>query len=302
LTDGSVLTVVLWSARMDVSWFGGFIFLAQALAVAGLTWVAVRQATAPLHRLAEAATELGTSMHCEPIAEDGPLEVAKAAAAFNAMGRRIKEHLAERVRILAAISHDLQTPITRMRLRADLMDNPALRAKLDADLNEMQVLVEEGIAYARSADRVTEAPCQVDIGALLDTLVCDYVDAGRNVVLVGDPAQVVKTLPHTLRRVVTNLVDNALKFAGECEIVVQARTEGQLTVVVRDRGPGIAADQLAQVFQPFYRIESSRNRGTGGTGLGLAIAQQLSAALGGTLVLANRKGGGLEATLTFSAA
>ena len=251
LADGALLTVTLWSFRLPVSWFGGVIFLAQALAVAGLTWVAVRQATAPLQRLAEAATELGASMQCEPIAEDGPLEVARAAAAFNAMGRRIKEHLAERVRILAAISHDLQTPITRMRLRADLMDSPVLRAKMEADLDAMQVLVEEGIAYARSADRVTEAPCLVDIGALLDTLVCDYVDAGHSVTLHGDLAQVVSTRPHTLRRIVVNLTDNALKFAGQVEIEVEKGAPGQLAVHVRDRGPGIAPEHLEQVFQPF---------------------------------------------------
>ena len=299
LTDGALLTVALHATEQQVHWWGGVIFLLQALAVAVLTWIAVRQATATLQRLAEAAEELGTSMQCEPIAEDGPLEVARAAAAFNAMGRRIKEHLAERVRILAAISHDLQTPITRMRLRADLMANPALRAKMESDLNAMQVLVEEGIAYARSADRITEAPCLVDIGALLDTLVCDYVDAGHSVQLGGDLAQVATTRPHTLRRIVMNLTDNALKFAGHVEIDVGTAKDGLLALHVRDRGPGIAPELIEQVFQPFYRIESSRNRGTGGTGLGLAIAQQLSLALDGTLTLVNRDSGGLEATLTF---
>jgi signal transduction histidine kinase len=299
LADGAMLTATLWAFRPVLSWWGGVIFMLQALAVAVLTWGAVRQATAPLQRLAEAAEELGTSMQCEPIAEDGPLEVARAAAAFNAMGRRIKEHLAERVRILAAISHDLQTPITRMRLRAELMDSSALRVKMEADLDAMQVLVEEGITYARSADRITEAACLVDIGALLDTLVCDYVDAGHSVQLGGDLAQVVSTRPHTLRRILVNLVDNALKFGEHVEIEVRPAGPGQLAVRVRDRGPGIAPGLLEQVFQPFYRIESSRNRGTGGTGLGLAIAQQLSLALGGTLGLANRDGGGLEATLTI---
>ncbi len=302
LADGTLLTAAMRAFRPSLSWWGGVIFMVQALAVALLTWLAVRQATAPLQRLAEAAEVLGTSMRCEPIAEDGPLEVARAAAAFNAMGRRIKEHLAERVRILAAISHDLQTPITRMRLRADLMENPALRIKMEGDLDAMQVLVEEGIAYARTADRVTEAPCLVDIGALLDTLVCDYVDAGQQVQLSGELAQIVTTRPHTLRRIVMNLADNALKFADKVEIIVERAGTERLAVIVRDRGPGIAPEHLAQVFQPFYRIENSRNRGTGGTGLGLAIAQQLSLALDGTLTLANREGGGLEATLTFAAA
>lgn len=299
LTDGALLKIALQPFRPPVSWWGGAIFLAQALAVILLTWIAVRQATAPLQRLAEASEQLGTSMRCEPIGEDGPLEVARAAVAFNAMGRRIKEHLAERVRMLAAISHDLQTPITRMRLRAELMEDPALRGKMEADLDAMQVLVEEGIAYARSADRVTEARCRVDIGALLDTLVCDYADAGQQVRLGGELAQVATTRPHTLLRVVTNLVDNALKFADEVELVVARVGLDRLAVTVRDRGPGIAPEHLAHVFQPFYRIESSRNRVTGGAGLGLAIAHQLSLALDGSLTLVNRDGGGLAATLAF---
>lgn len=302
LTDGSALGIALQPVHLSVSWWGGAIFLAQSLAVALLTWIAVRQATAPLRRLAEAAEMLGTSMRHEPIAEDGPLEVARAAAAFNAMGRQIKEHLAERVRMLAAISHDLQTPITRLRLRAELMESAELRGKMEADLDAMQVLVEEGITYARSADRVAEAPCRVDIGALLDTLVCDYVDAGQEVQLRGELARIVTTRPHTLRRIVVNLADNALKFGDEVEIVVERAGADRLAVIVRDRGPGIAPEHLAHVFQPFYRIESSRNRVTGGTGLGLAIAQQLSLALDGSLTLANRDGGGLAATLTFPAA
>jgi signal transduction histidine kinase len=277
--------------------WGGLIFMLQVAAVGIFTWLAVRQATRPLARLVDAAETLGASMQCEPIAEDGPVEVSRVAAAFNLMGRRIKDHLAERVRILAAISHDLQTPITRMRLRADLMDNPALRAKFQSDLDSMQVMVEEGIAYARSADRPTEPPCAVDIGAMLDALVCDYTDAGHAVRLIGACERVVVTRPHTLRRIVVNLADNALKFGEQVEIAMEAGQPGMLAICVRDRGPGIAPEQLAAVFQPFYRVESSRNRTTGGTGLGLAIAQQLSLAVGASLTLANRDGGGLEARL-----
>jgi signal transduction histidine kinase len=283
---------------------GGVIFLTQLVAVIVFTWVAVVQATRPLRRLVDAAEQLGTSLQCEPIAEEGPTEVARAAAAFNLMGRRIKTQMDERVRILAAISHDLQTPITRMRLRADLMtdamDIAAMRAKLHADLDAMQVLVEEGIAYARSADRVEEAACLVDIGALLDTLVCDYVDGGRSVTLAGEPGAAIMTRPHTLQRVVMNLTDNALKFAGAAELSVSRPAAGQLMITVSDRGSGIAPDQLEAVLQPFYRIETSRNRQTGGTGLGLAIASQLCIALDGVLTLANRAGGGLEARIVIT--
>jgi signal transduction histidine kinase len=296
-----VLTARLYRSNLVMPLWGGLIFALQALGVAVFTWLAVRQATRPLTRLVEAAETLGTSMQCEPIAEDGPLEVARAAAAFNTMGRRIKDHLAERVRILAAISHDLQTPITRMRLRADLLDDPLLRHKLSSDLDAMQVLVEEGIAYARSADRPREPQASVDVGAMLDALVCDYADAGHNLTLCGLPALVVQTRPHTLRRVVINLVDNALKFGEQVEIEVARSGAGRVAISVLDRGPGIAQDQLAAVMQPFYRLESSRNRKTGGTGLGLAIAQQLVQALGGSLSLANRTGGGLAARVEFDA-
>ncbi len=302
LATGGVLTVHYFQNPLALPLWGGVIFVLQVLAVGGFTWLAVRQATRPLLRLASAAETLGSSMQCEPIAEEGPVEVARVAAAFNVMGRRIKDHLAERVRILAAISHDLQTPITRMRLRADLMDNQELRAKFQSDLDAMQVLVEEGIAYARSADRVTEPPCAVDIGAMLDALACDYNDGGHAVHLLGTVDLTVVTRPHTLRRIVVNLVDNALKFGGDAEIELTVPAVGQLAICVRDRGPGIPEAELAAVFQPFYRVENSRSRSTGGTGLGLAIAQQLSLALGGNLSLANRPGGGLEARLEWAAA
>jgi signal transduction histidine kinase len=297
LASGGVLTVHLFRNSMVLPLWGGLIFMLQVAAVGMFTWLAVRQATRPLVRLVEAAETLGASMQCEPIAEEGPVEVSRVAAAFNLMGRRIKDHLAERVRILAAISHDLQTPITRMRLRADLMDSAELRAKFQSDLDSMQVLVEEGIAYARSADRATEPLCAVDIGAMLDALVCDYTDAGHAVRLSGASEMMVVTRPHTLRRIVVNLTDNALKFGEQVEIAMEREQPGMLAICVRDRGPGIAPEELAAVFQPFYRVESSRNRSTGGTGLGLAIAQQLSLALGANLVLANREGGGLEARL-----
>jgi signal transduction histidine kinase len=299
LKDGSTLVVVINKPVWPVDWWGGLVFALQVLAVVAFTWLAVKQATRPLLRLANAAEALGSSLQCEPIPEDGPSEVARAAAAFNAMQRQIGEHLAERVQILAAISHDLQTPITRMRLRADLMDDGMLRDKFQSDLNAMQILVEEGIGYARSAQRVTEEICRVDVDALLDSLVCDYTDASLAVRLLGEVGSIVSTRPNTLKRIIINLLDNALKFAEEVEIQVTLPSPQHIAVAILDRGPGIAEHELAAVLQPFYRVENSRNRSTGGTGLGLAIAQQLSKALQGSITLKNREGGGLEATLTF---
>ena len=297
MKDGTTLTIHLNKINLKFPWWGGLTFLAQVLTLITLTWFAVSQAMRPLLRLAEASEVLGSSLKCESIAETGPSEVARAAKAFNAMQRRITEHLAERVHILASISHDLQTPITRMRLRADLMESGIQRDKLHGDLNAMQVLVEEGIAYARSAHSVNEIPCRVDIDALLDSLVCDYVDGGQTIALTGRAECVISTQPHALRRIVNNLVDNAFKFGELVEIEITQPTANQLTISVLDRGPGIPDDELSAVLKPFYRLEQSRNRHTGGTGLGLAIAQQLAVALGAGLSLSNRVDGGLRASI-----
>ncbi len=299
LKDGSGLIAIVNKPIWPIDWGGGVVFALQILAVVTFTWVAVKQATRPLLRLAEAAEVLGSSLHCEAIPEDGPSEVARAAVAFNAMQAQIKDHLAERVQILAAISHDLQTPITRMRLRAELMDSGSLQEKFQGDLDAMQVLVEEGITYARSAQRTTEEICRMDVDALLDSLVCDYVDAHHSVRLNGEIGMILSTRPNTLKRIIINLLDNALKFADEVEIQVTLASPEMISVSVLDRGPGIPESELAAVLQPFYRVENSRNRNTGGTGLGLAIAQQLARALQGTITLVNRDGGGLEARLIF---
>jgi signal transduction histidine kinase len=299
LHDGTPLTITLSPPGLAISvWV--LLILSLQLAVLGLfTWIAVRLATRPLVQLARAADALGPDLAGDPLPEDGPEEVARAAVAFNAMQRRIKDHVAERMRILAAISHDLQTPIARMGLRADLLDDIALREKLHGDLQAMQVLVEEGIAYARSAHGTSETPCPIDLYALLDSLVCDYVDAGRLVRLGGRYDHPLTTRPHTLRRIIANLVDNALKFGKDVEILIEPAPADRVSIAVRDRGPGIPPAEIDAVLQPFYRVETSRNRQTGGTGLGLAIAQRLACALSGTLTLSNREGGGLEARVSL---
>ena len=274
--------------------------LAFQLAILALfSWIAVRIATQPLARLALAADGLGADLRGPVLDEDGLKEVAHAAAAFNAMRRRIADHVAERVRFLAAISHDLQSPITRMRLRTDLLDDSTLKQKLQNDLTIMQALIEEGIDLARSADGATETPIPTDVQALLESLVYDYADSGRPVGLVGRVETPVTTSPRTLRRTVINLVDNALKFAKDVEVTVRKLSPDEMFITVRDRGPGIPETEIEAVLMPFYRIQASRNRETGGAGLGLAIVQRLSVALSGKLRLANRPGGGLEVELTL---
>ena len=273
------------------------VLVLQLALLLGCTWAAVRLAIRPLTRLARAVETLDPNAHPTPLDETGPTEVAHAAVAFNAMQQRIAEYLKERMQILAAISHDLQTPITRMKLRAELMEDSTDRDKLWSDLGEMEHLVREGVAYARSVHGASEASARINLDAFLDSLVFDYQDMNKHVSLSGRSARVFDTRPHALRRVLVNLVDNALKFAGSAELEVGATATGELSIKVLDRGPGIAEGELTQVLQPFYRVENSRNRGTGGTGLGLAIAQQLVVAIGGTLTLSNRLGGGLCAEI-----
>lgn len=300
LGDGAPLTIDFRPMRsVPMSpWFGAL--MAAQLAVFALCcWLAVRLATRPLEQLALAADALGPDMQGAHLPESGPSEVARAARAFNAMQQRIAGYMAERIQILASISHDLQTPITRMRLRVDMMDDEPQQARLRQDLQAMEQLVKEGVAYARTLHGTSEAPTRIDPDALLESMVHDYTDAGQQVSLQGTLGRAMELRPQALRRVLGNLIDNALKFGGSAEVQVAPGAAGGFVVSVLDRGPGIPQESLQAVFEPFVRLESSRSRETGGTGLGLAIARQLATAMGGALTLHQREGGGLEARLAL---
>ena len=299
LTDGSPVIIDARRVGMPVSNWVMWVLVVQ-LAVLGIcAWFMVRLVTRPLARLAVAADELGPDLKGQALEEEGPTEVAHAARAFNAMQRRIAGYMAERVEILAAISHDLQTPITRMRLRTEMMDNEKDQLKFRQDLDAMHALVREGVTYARTLHGATEAPRRVDIDALLESMVADYEDAGQKVLLEGRVDGPMVTRPNALRRILMNLIDNALKFGSDVRVQVRVDTE-RIVLSIVDDGPGIPPDQLEAVLKPFYRVEGSRNRGTGGTGLGLAIAHQLAVAMGAQLSLHNRHENGLEARLTMS--
>jgi signal transduction histidine kinase len=301
LADGSPVTIDIRPSMVPLSPWLPIVLLGQLALMLICTWLAVRIAIRPLTRLAQAVETLDPNTHAVHLDEKGPTEVAHAAKAFNSMQARIAAYLKERMQLLAAISHDLQTPITRMKLRAEFMDDSAEKDKLWNDLGEIEHLVREGVAYARSVHGATEESRRTNLDSFLDSLVFDYQDMGKDVQLGGKSDAVINTRPHALRRVLVNLTDNALKFAGAAELWVEAKADGSLSVKVMDRGPGIAEEELAQVMEPFYRVENSRNRSTGGTGLGLAIAQQLALAIGGSLTLSNREGGGLCAELKLAA-
>ncbi|ASU37947.1 two-component sensor histidine kinase [Herbaspirillum sp. meg3] len=302
LTDGTPLTIDMRPmSGVPLSPWLPLVLALQLIVLAACCWLAVRLATRPLHALATAADALGPDLKAARLPEDGPSEVARASKAFNAMQDRIATYMTERMQILASISHDLQTPITRMRLRVDVMDDDPQHAKLQQDLQEMENLVKEGVAYARTLHGAAEAPIRIDPDALFDSLMCDYVDAGSDVSLEGNIGAPLVTRPQALRRILGNLIDNALKYGGSARIVVASSPQdGSVTIAVRDHGPGIPPALLEAVFEPFYRVEESRNRQTGGTGLGLAIARQLALAMDASLSLHNLPEGGLEARLTLA--
>lgn len=300
LSDGAPLTIdVTPRGVMPLAEWLPYVFAAQMVLLILCTWFAVRQAVRPLSDLAAAADALDPNKKGSPLSESGPSEVANAARAFNAMRDRIAHYLEERVQILAAISHDLQTPITRMRLRADLADDTPEKDKLVSDLREIERLVQDGIAYARSSHGNGETTSRIDLSSFIDSIAYDYQDTGKAVTVAGIVHGTAVTKPHALRRILTNFIDNALKFAGAAEISVERKGDGNTIITVTDRGPGIPDDKMEAAMQPFYRLETSRNRDTGGTGLGLAIAQQLAVSVGGAVRIYNRPGGGLAAEISL---
>lgn len=302
LHDGMPLTLeVTPRGALPIARWLPVVLVLQLFLLLACAWLAVRISTRPLTQLAQAAEAMMPTADGPPMSEEGPTEVAQAAVAFNTMQERISRHLKERLHILASISHDLQTPITRMRLRAEALDEGEERQKILNDLREMEHLVREGVAYARSAHGGAETPVRMDISAFLESLVFDYQDVGKPVSLAESVSGTAMVRRQALRRVLGNLIDNAIKYGGAAEVGAWREGDGTLYVSVADRGPGIPDEQLEQVLQPFYRLEASRNRDTGGAGLGLAIASQLMRAIGGNLRLANREGGGLIAIVTLPA-
>ena len=259
--------------------------------------IAVRWVTGPLSALATAAEKLGRDIDRPPLEESGPVEVRRAAGAFNLMQQRLSRFLSDRTRVLTAMSHDLKTPLTRLRLRMETVDDPVLREKIGKDLDEMQSMVTQTLDYMRDSSR-SEATQQVDLMAMLETLQIDFRDTGHAVDIKGTLAQPYVGRPLALRRCLTNLVENAIRYGGRATIELED-TAKQVVVRIVDDGPGMPDEELERAFEPFYRGERSRSRETGGTGLGLGIARNIARAHGGELVLKNRPGGGLEAHLSL---
>jgi signal transduction histidine kinase len=300
LADGSRLTLAAFSPRIDQigRQLPDIVFLSILLVGVGLlAFLISRMVTAPLRDLSRAARALGGDLARSPLPEHGPFEVRDSIRAFNTMQAALRDFIAERTRILACITHDLQTPLTRLRLRLEKVDDPALRSRLVDDLGSMQVLIRQGLEFCRGG-RPEEPFAVIALDALLECVVEDAAEGGKDAVLVQQCGHDVEAQPKALQRCLANLLDNALKYGGAARVSA-ARQDDAIYIHIRDSGPGIPAEKLEVVFEPFYRLENARASATPGVGLGLTIAKNLATQNGAELTLRNHPQGGLEATLVL---
>jgi signal transduction histidine kinase len=260
------------------------------LAIVGVRWI-----TKPLKQFSMAAIELGKNIDRPPLLEKGPLEVVQAARALNGMQAKLSRYLHDRTRILAAMSHDLKTPITRLRLRAELLDDEPIRKKFIRDLSELEDMVTDTLSFMRGLE-TTEPLKRLDINALLESLQDDAKEGGQTIQINGRTTSPFLCRPQSIKRCLSNLIENAIKYGGVARVSVIQRSDA-LHIVVSDDGPGVPAEELERLFEPFYRLESSRNRDHGGTGLGLTIARSIAEQHGGSLILKNGDAQGLECHL-----
>ena len=251
----------------------------------------------PIEHFTSAAERFGRDPKAAPIAELGPLELRRAARAFNGMQASVQRFIEDRTQMVAAISHDLRTPITRLRLRAEFVEDEEQRDRMLGDLDQMAEMIEATLAFARD-DAASEPLTRLDLPSLLESMVDEAIDAGHEASYAGPAHRIFQGRPVALRRALRNLVDNAIKY-GEVVEIGLVETDGGCRIAVADRGPGIAATDRERVFQPFVRLEGSRNRDTGGTGLGLSIARSIIRGHGGEIDLENRPEGGLRVLVSL---
>ena len=259
-------------------------------------WIA-RRITRPLRALADAARAFMPGGAQEPLAEQGPGDVRSLVAAFNALRLRVGAMVDEKDRMLGAIGHDLRTPLAALRVRVESVEDETDRVRMVETIAEMNRTLDDILSLARLG-RPSEPLTEVDVTALVDAVAEDFRDLGADIAFDGGPRLPMRLRPALIRRALRNLIENAIKYGGAAEMGLTV-AEDTVVIVVADRGPGIPEDRLAEVFEPFTRLDASRNRATGGVGLGLALARAIAREAGGEIGLANRSGGGLAATMTL---
>ncbi|MGO4740581.1 ATP-binding protein [Bosea sp. 2KB_26] len=299
LDDGSWVNFssTTLGAAQHADWNVLAIMICFGVAIIVIGVLLLRWATRPLRDLALAAEHFSLDQAPTPLSEAGPAEVRRAARAFNTMGERIQRLVGERMQALAAVSHDLRTPITRLRLRSELMEDEPTRDLVDADLSEMESMIDSTLEFLRGGVS-SEAIRPLDIVSVIETIVDDHIDQGRMITLSGLGHGRVLGRLLALKRAFWNVIGNAVKYGDQVSIVISETPTG-LSFIIEDDGPGIPEHEVERAFLPFVRLEESRSRETGGTGLGLTIARAVIHAHGGEILLANRAEGGLRVAVTL---
>ena len=266
------------------------IFLLISIILVLLTLaIMVRRITRPLHMLTVASQKLGMGEQVESLPVKGPKDIKETIHAFNEMNHRLQRFVSDRTRMLAALSHDLRTPITTMRLRVELMPESSDRDRLLVTLNEMQQMSEATLAFMRQASD-NEVTRKVELNSMLSSMCDDYADLGKNVTFVESDEVIISCRPVSLKRAFRNLIENAVNYGEQARVSLQA-SDNKVSIIIEDSGPGIPQERMEKVFEPFFRLESSRNRDTGGIGLGMAIARNVIRNHGGDIMLENTECG-----------
>jgi signal transduction histidine kinase len=291
-TVATDITSLRWAFR-----FAAMVVIGGVI-IALLAFWASRRVTLPLTRFAEAADRLGADvMSAPPLPEAGPADLRRATVAFNRMQERLKRLVADRTQMVAALSHDLRTALTRLQLRAEFIADPEQQRKAEDDLDDMRAMLEQTLSLTR--EEVDAEPITpIDLASLVQSLCDDLADAGQKVAYSGPDRLTFACRRGAVKRALANLIDNAVRYGGGAEVMLAGTDDGAV-VTVADRGPGIPSEMLEKVFEPFVRLETSRSRETGGHGLGLPLARAAARRHGGDVTVAARAGGGLEAKLAL---
>ena len=302
LGDGRWLNVAVGPPPGAPPWGWTFVltFLLSALGIAVVAVLAGRHIAKPMRSLAAAAGRFGRGEAVDDLPEAGPVETRETVRAFNRMRGRLDRYVRDRTAMLAAISHDLRTPITSLRLHAEFVEDGETRAKIVAALDEMQRMTEDTLAFIRE-DMHREETRTVDLHALLDSIAADLSELGHDIAVADSDRVLVACRPVALRRGLRNLLENAATYGALATARIDRDGSG-VRVVIEDEGPGVPEGDLERVFEPFVRLEASRSRDTGGSGLGLAIARSIVRGHGGDVHLENRAEGGLRATVALPGA
>ena len=302
VADGRWLNVGVGPPPGTPAWGPAFVavFLLSALGIAAVAVFMGRRIAKPMRGLAAAAGSLGRGEAVDDLPEAGPAETRETVHAFNLMRARLDRYVRDRTAMLAAVSHDLRTPITSLRLHAEFVEDAETKAKIVAALDEMQRMTEDALAFIRE-DMQREETRTVDLHALVDSVAADLLDLGHDIAVADSERVLANCRPAALRRALRNLLENAAVHGGRVTVRIE-RDHEESRVVIEDEGPGIPEADLERVFEPFVRLEVSRSRDTGGSGLGLAIARSIVRSHGGDIALGNRAEGGLRATVALPGA